>query len=268
MKVAVGGGRGFIGAAIVRALERAKLEVIVFGREGPPREPADVLVWAAGGREPDFAANRAAHVDAPLAAVRATQPQTIVYLSSAEIYGGAPVPFSETSPIDPRTPYAIAKHEGERALAGVAPSFFAIRPGVVYGPGQAPRMLVPRVIAALRTSTRLPLTPGDQTRDFLYVDDLAALVASCVTDDPSPGIYNAGTGRELSIKQACTLIANAIDPARISLLDFGAVEHRPDEQLRYVLDASRAATRAHWRAQVAFEDGVARTIASAPSRTP
>lgn len=263
LRVAVGGGRGFIGAAIVRALEAAACDVVAFGREGPPPGRADALVWAGGHREPELAANRAVHVDAPLAAARALAPRVIVDLSSAEVYGGAPVPFAEPGPTDPRTPYAIAKLEGERALAAVADSVYAIRPGVVYGPGQPPRMLIPRVIDSLRAGTRLPLTPGDQTRDFVFVDDLAALVVCCVCDDPSPGIYNAGTGRELSVRAACLAIVAAIDPARAPLLDFGAEPYRPAEQMRYVLDVSRTAARTGWRALVSFEDGIARIARAA-----
>jgi nucleoside-diphosphate-sugar epimerase len=260
VRIAVGGGRGFIGGAIARALTASGHDVIAFGREGVPGGHADALVWAGGRREDDLAANRASHVSAPLTAALALAPRVLVYLSTAEIYGGSPVPFREDGPIDPRTPYAIAKREGEETLAALAPSVYVVRPGVVYGPGQQPRMLIPRVLAALRAGEQMPLTGGAQTRDFLHVDDLVELVTCCLFDDPSPGTYNAGTGVETSVRDAATTLARAL--GREDLLDFGAAAPRPDEQERYVLDVTRAATRCGWRARVALADGLAR-LASA-----
>jgi len=260
VRIAVGGGRGFVGGAIVRTLAAAGHDVLAFGREGLPAGGghADALVWAAGGREADLAANRAVHVGAPLAAALALAPRTLVYLSSAEIYGGGPVPFREEGPIDPRTPYAIAKRDGEETLAALAPSVFVVRPGVVYGPGQAPRMLIPRVLASVRAGRRIALTDGTQTRDFLHVDDLVGLIACFLFGDPSPGTYNAGTGVETSVRDAATMLARAIDPAGERLLDFGALPPRDGEQQRYVLDVSRAQARCGWRAQIALADGLAR----------
>jgi nucleoside-diphosphate-sugar epimerase len=262
VRIAVGGGRGFLGGAIGRALAAAGHDVLGFGREGPPGGHADALVWAGGRREDDLAANRAAHVAAPLTAALGLAPRTLVYLSSAEIYGGAPVPFREDGPIDPRTPYAIAKREGEETLAALAPSVYVVRPGVVYGPGQAPRMLIPRVLQAVRAGETIALTDGTQTRDFLHVDDLVELVTCLLFDDPSPGTYNAGTGVETSVRDAATMLARAIDPARVTLLELGAIPPRPDEQQRYVLDVSRAATRCGWRARIALCDGLAQLAAS------
>jgi nucleoside-diphosphate-sugar epimerase len=254
VKVAVAGGRGFIGAAACRALEAAGADVIAFGREGVPAATADALVWAAGGRADDAAV----HVAAPVAAAHALGAQTIVYVSSGEVYGDAPVPFTEDGPIAPRTAYAIAKRDGERAIAAAAARAFVLRPGVVYGPDQPPRMLIPIVLAALRADRRVPLTPGDQTRDFIYVDDLASLVVRCLAADAPPGTYNAGTGREVTVREACTILAGD----RAALLDFGAQPYRADEQMRYALDPTRTAAQLGWRAQTSLEDGLARVAAT------
>jgi nucleoside-diphosphate-sugar epimerase len=248
VRIAVAGARGFIGGATARALEAAGHEVVAFDREGAPRTQVDALVWAAGAREIDLTANRAVHVTAAELAIDALAPRTLVYLSSGEVYGGAPVPFREDGPIDPRTPYAIAKREAESSLS--APVAIFLRPGVVYGPGQAPRMLVPRVIEAVRARTPIALTSGDQTRDFVFVDDLVELIVRCATEAAPAGIYNAGTGVETSIRQACLQIAGD----RADLLRFGELPPRPDEQRRYVLDPAHTAAVLGWRARTQHFD--------------
>src|SRR5262249_56852365 len=100
-----------------------------------------------------------------------------------ELYGGAPVPFREDGPIDPRTPYALAKRDGEAAIASAAARVIVLRPAVVYGPGQPAHMLFAKVAAALAAGVRVPLTAGAQTRDFVWVDEVAALVACAIAPD-------------------------------------------------------------------------------------
>ncbi len=252
VRVAVAGARGFIGGKTARHLAAAGHEVVAFDREGAPRDTqVDALVWAAGAREPDLDANRAVHVHAAQLAIAAMQPRTLVYLSTAEIYGGAPVPFREDGAIDPRTPDAIAKREAEVALR--APSVVILRPGVVYGPGQAPRMLIPRVLEALRANAPIALTSGEQTRDFVFVDDLVELIARALT--APAGTYNAGTGVETTIRQVCLLLAGD----RADLLRFGALPPRPDDQARYVLDPAHTHAALGWRARTALALGLRNT---------
>jgi nucleoside-diphosphate-sugar epimerase len=269
-RTAIAGGRGFIGSHLTAAIPGS----FVFGREGPPPRACEALVWAAGGRAGSAADLHDQHTDAPLRAIAALRPRRVVYLSSAEVYGQQPVPFSETTAPAPTTDYGHAKLDGELAVtaacAAAGIQLFIVRPAIVYGPGQAPTMLIPAALAALRAGQRFPATDGAQTRDFLHVDDLVALVLRCLGDLANPGhappdTYNAGSGRETSVRDVLRSLADAVGPAAADLLAFGARAPRVGEAVRYVLDIRRARERLRWSPAIDLEIGLRRLAATAAS---
>src|SRR5262249_49846464 len=116
-------------------------------------------------------------------------------------------------------------------------------------------MLIPSVARALGEGRRIALTAGEHTRDFVYVDDVAAaLVAALGAPD---GVYNIATGIETRVRDAVELLASHFPGS--NLRGFGERPPRPDEPRRYVLDVSRAASVLGWRASTSLADGLAAT---------
>jgi nucleoside-diphosphate-sugar epimerase len=252
--IAVAGASGFIGGAIVRALEGRN--ILALGREVPAGTRADVLVWAAGRREADLAANCAVHVEAPVRTARAIGATRVVYLSSGECYGPAPLPYREDGPALGTSDYARAKLAGERALGDVAATT-VLRLGVVYGPGQSPRMLIPEVAAGLKAGKRVALSPGEQTRDFVFVEDVARAVVRAIDKALPTTTVNIASGREVRVRDAVTQLCRALGASE-ELLGFGDIAMRPNEVMQYVLDVQRAADVLGWRATTTLADGFAR----------
>lgn len=257
---AIGGGRGFIGGHLHAAIPGA----LTFGREGPPALACAALVWAGGGRAGSAAELHEQHVASPARAISSLHPHRVVYLSSAEVYGRQPAPFSESAAPAPLTDYGRAKLDGESAVAAACANVCAdlviLRPAIVYGPGQAPTMLLPAALAALRAGLPFPTSDGRQTRDFLHIDDLVALVRRCLAADAPPDIYNAGSGREIRVRDALHTLAAAVGGDAADLLVFGAREPRPGEALRYVLDVRRARDRLGWSAAIDLTEGLRRLV--------
>ncbi|MDC0671119.1 NAD-dependent epimerase/dehydratase family protein [Nannocystis radixulma] len=263
--VALGGGGGFIGRAVTEALGRAR--VVAFGREGISEATCPevhVLIWAGGGRD----GGEEAHVAAPLRALAvaaARGARRVVYVSSGEVYGVQPVPFNEDAQRLGDTAYARAKIRGEdevrAAAAGLGIEAVIVRPGVVYGPGQRPGMLIPALLAALRAGQRFACTPGEQTRDFVHVADVARMIARCAEDDAPAGAYNAGTGVESSVAMVVRALAWRL--GRSELVELGALPYRAGEVMRYVLDPSRAKERLRFVAAVALARGL-ESVADGP----
>lgn len=147
-----------------------------------------------------------------LEAARAAGVQRFVYASSAAVYGDTrQLPVAEESRLQPLSPYAADKLAGEHylyyyftkhGLATTAFRFFNI-----YGPRQDPSSPYSGVISIFvnRIQTGVPVTifgDGQQTRDFVYVADLADLLAQSLGRSGLAGkTINVGTGVESSLLQ-------------------------------------------------------------------
>jgi UDP-glucose 4-epimerase len=141
----------------------------------------------------------------------------VVFASSSAVYDDdAPVPVTEKSTARPASPYGLNKYCSEFYLDyysryfGV--KFTAFRFMNVYGPRQDPKSHYSGVISIFmdRAVNNAPITifdDGEQTRDFVYVTDVAAAVTGACLDGLAEGeIINIGTGVEVSVN----LIAKTI----------------------------------------------------------
>jgi len=133
----------------------------------------------------------------------------VVYASSSAVYGAAPAPQAETDSPAPESPYAATKLAGELTVSSWARAYdlhaVSIRFFNVYGPGQDGGDYA-AVISAFcdRLATSDPPViygDGEQTRDFIYVDDaVRALLAAATAARRMRGeAVNIGTGASVSV---------------------------------------------------------------------
>ncbi|GDY33557.1 NAD-dependent epimerase/dehydratase family protein [Gandjariella thermophila] len=190
----------------------------------------------------------------------------VVFASSGgSIYGNPDcLPISEDLPVNPRSPYAASKVAGEiylnmyRQLHGLDCTHLAL--SNVYGPRQDPHgeagVVAIFVNALLRSRATRIFGDGENTRDYVYVDDVvAAFVAAC-GDAGGGRRYNIGTGVQTSDRHLHRLVADAVGAP-------DAPEHGPARlgDLRAsALDASAAAHELGWKPRVTLTEGVRRTV--------
>ena len=191
----------------------------------------------------------------------------VVFASSGgTIYGEADpalLPFDADTPQRPLSPYGVAKLAGGlyldvyRALHGLAGTTLAL--ANVYGPRQDPQGEAGVVaIFAGRLLSGQPCTvfgTGEQTRDFVYVDDVTdALLTAAEQADGQ--LLNIGTGVEISVNDLYRTMAGMVggpnDPVRGSA--------RPGELDRSALDPTRAASELGWRPVTGLDDGLRATL--------
>lgn len=123
-----------------------------------------------------------------------------VYASSSSVYGLTPdMPFKETSPLHPLSPYGVSKLAAEDLAFLYFQCFgvptVSLRFFTVYGPGQRPDMAFHKFLKAIQAGD--PITvygDGRQTRDFTYVEDIVAANLAALERGRPGQVYNIGGG--------------------------------------------------------------------------
>ena len=209
-----------------------------------------------------------------LEAVRACVPERrprIAFASTGgALYGSAaPLPTPETVQPSPESPYGVAKLSVEHYLEYYAHVWgletVALRFGNVYGPRQDPNGEAGVIaIFSARVARGDPLTiygDGTQTRDYVYVGDIAdAFVSAATVALPPRGAFgarafNIGTGVSSSVID----LVDALATVASTRPDVRFAPARPGELQESALDVSKAAALLDWRARVALSDGLAMT---------
>ncbi len=197
-------------------------------------------------------------------AVRFRTKQVIFASTGGAVYGEPQVlPADEDHPILPTSPYGFHKYLGEQYLAyyrrvhGLQTAI--LRYSNVYGPRQDPSTEsgVISIFASALLKGQKPVIFGDgtQTRDFVYVGDVAdANVRVLGRSIPEP--INIATGIETTVNDLFARL-RALTGAAVHATHGPAV---PGEVHRICLGITRAETLLGWRPQVPLEEGLRRTV--------
>ena len=235
----------------------------------------EVVFHLAGrpGVRPSFRQGRLYHHDnveasARLVAAAQGSPSVrrIVYASSSSLYGNAPVPFLETAPVAPISPYGRTKLAAERTVLAANTGRLetvALRYFTVYGPDQRPDLALRRFAeAALRGAHLHVLGDGTQSRDFTHVDDIVEATVLAAGAPVAGMAVNVGGGSRVSLLEAIRLLEHLTGRTvhvRHEPVARGDVRHTE-------ADLTRARELLGFRPRVAFADGYAEEVAWVRSR--
>jgi UDP-glucose 4,6-dehydratase len=206
------------------------------------------------------------------------QIKLFVHVSTDEVYGDGShgVASHEATILEPTNPYAATKAGAEYIVKAYYRSFrvpiIITRGNNVYGPHQYPEKIIPKFVNQIAAGRKLTLHgSGANTRNYLYVEDVARAFDVVLHRGRVGEIYNIGGTNELSNRRVAEEIVRRLTdagrdlptdkPLPAELLD-RFIEHtvdRPFNDLRYPLDCSKL-HELGWREEVAWEDGLARTV--------
>src|SRR5438105_13707061 len=198
-----------------------------------------------------------------LAAARRVGARRFVFASSGgAVYGEQQVfPAPEDHPRRPASPYGVSKLCGEEyvELAGrESLSTMSLRYANVYGPGRDPMGEAGVVAIFLHKMLRgdAPVINGDgeQTRDFVYVEDVARANLLALQGRQT-GALNVGTGQETSVNEVARILASAAGYTT-------GIAHgspAPGEQRRSVVDPRAAKKQLGWSPGVGLQAGLLQT---------
>jgi UDP-glucose 4-epimerase len=296
VRVLVTGGSGFIGAHVVDRLIVHGHEPRVFDLVLDPRRVADRVDQVVGDIL-DVAALRAAmrgcdavvhlaavadvdevavdplHADlvntrgtgVVLEAAREEGIRRFIYGSTIWVYGNTAgaEPLDEDVPLaSPEHFYTATKLAGELycrsygQMFGLAPTI--LRFGIPHGPGARPSTVVARFVARALAGEPLRINGnGDQTRQFVYVADLADGIVASLTEKAQGRTYNLVGDEHVSVREIARIVQAHIGDV--------SIEHapgRPGDLGSVHISGRRASHELGWRARTTFADGVGRYVAS------
>jgi UDP-glucose 4-epimerase len=193
--------------------------------------------------------------------------EKVIFSSTGGAISGdeAPVPARETDPVQPESPYDIAKMAVEHYLRFFSRQYriipISLRYANVYGPRQnglgeagVVAILIEKFLAGHQAVIN---GNGLQTRDFVYVADVVAANLLALTY-PSAGVFNIGTGQETDIRT----IARKLQDLTGSPINPTHGPAKPGEQRRSALNSRLAEDELRWRPRVSLDEGLGRTVVS------
>jgi|HubBroStandDraft_6_1064221.scaffolds.fasta_scaffold195057_2 UDP-glucose 4-epimerase len=205
-----------------------------------------------------------------LAAISERRPDRFLFAGSCSEYG-FPMKdghlISEDQPLRPTSLYGAAKAAAEvygQALAlQLKIPFTALRLFNVFGPGEAPHRLLPSILQALDQDRSVDLTGGDQQRDLLHVDDVAAaLLAAARSEHLKPfAAYNICSGQPVRIREVGETAASLMGKPQ-HLMQWGTLPYRSDEPMWVVGDPARFQQDTSWQPKMDLTEGVRTMIAA------
>jgi len=204
-------------------------------------------------------------------AMRDVGVRRVILASSGAVYGDqGEQPLVETAIPDPGSPYAVSKVSAEHYVHTIGKLWgmetVCLRIFNAYGPGQHLPPSHPPVVPhflrqALRGGTLVVHGDGQQTRDYVYVDDVvSAMVAAATAPNVNGLVINVGSGTETSIRELVKKVGettgNEVDSLYNSNTSGGVSRMRADLSL--------AAQKLNYRPSIRLDDGLRMTLQRDP----
>lgn len=195
-----------------------------------------------------------------LEAARAAGVRKFVYAASSSCYGLAATPTREDHPIAPQYPYALSKFQGEQAAFHWHQVYRlpvnSIRIFNAYGTRVRTTGVYGAVFGVFfkQKLSGKPFTvvgDGSQTRDFIYVTDIARAFLAAAETAIAGQVFNVGAGNPQSVNRLVELLGGT--PVY--------VPKRPGEPDCTWADISKVTSQLGWQPVVSLENGVAKMVA-------
>ena len=208
-----------------------------------------------------------------LEAAKEARIKLFIHVSTDEVYGEGEtgIPSHEGSPLEPTNPYSATKAGAEYLVKAYHRSFnlpiIITRGNNVYGPHQYPEKIIPKFINQLMRG--LPLTlhgTGSNTRNYLFVEDVARAFELILHKGTVGQIYNIGGDNEVSnieVARALLRLMGLVDKAgniqAAEQQNIIFVPDRPFNDLRYPLDCKKL-NELGWKEEVTWDEGLSKTV--------
>lgn len=204
-------------------------------------------------------------------AMRDVGVRRVILASSGAVYGDqGEQPLKETATPDPRSPYAVSKVAAEYYVRTIGKLWemetVCLRIFNAYGPGQHLPASHPPVVPlflrqALRGGTLVAHGDGQQTRDYVYVDDVvSAMVAAATAPNVNGLVINVGSGVETSIRDLVRKVGETTGQEVNTLFN----SNTSGGVSRMKADLTLAAQKLNYRPSINLDKGLRLTLQRDP----
>lgn len=190
--------------------------------------------------------------------------QALIVMGTAEEYGDTnSPPFVETLREQPNSVYSLSK-VCQTYLCQTYHRLYklpvvVLRPSIVYGPEQGQDMFLPALILSLLRNKNFSMTKGEQTRDFIFVDDLINVMLLATKNLQARGeVINIASGKAIRLEFLAKYVAKLL--MKEEFLQVDALPYRKNEIFNYSVDISKACELLNWIPKTSFESGLEKTI--------
>jgi len=289
-RVLVTGGNGYLGSFLVKALEKENANVFVVSRNAEllynhftvditdfdaihkvvqEIQPDVVFHLAANiSRSRDFAIYNdmaKVNVTGTLNVLQALQnlDAHFIFTSSSEIYGNNTSPFNENQLPKPVSPYSLSKVNAEMLIQTYClnhnKKFTNLRIFNFYGEHMPEDFFIPQMINSLKREEDFLMTKGEQTRDFLYVDDVVqALLLTAKNTNSYNETMNVCSGKGTKLNELAAAVNKKMN-AKAKII-VGAIPYRDNEVWEMIGDNSKIKQKLGFEPQVNLENGIQRVL--------
>jgi len=198
-----------------------------------------------------------------LEAARVNKIHSFIFASSGAPLGSAPCPVHEEIAPHPISPYGASKLAGEGYCSAYKNSYnintVVLRFSNVYGPGSANKnSLVAKFIKNILNGESIEIYGnGNQTRDFIYIDDLIRAITMSATKQNIGGeIFQISSGRETSVLEVSNIILDIMKNFGFQNLNKYNTPSREGDVLRNYANNDKAGRLLNWRPEIDLRQGL------------
>lgn len=187
--------------------------------------------------------------------------ESLILTGTSSEYGIKENKMRETDILEPLTFYAASKGSATLLAQVFAKQYKKpiniLRPFSVYGPYEEPTRFIPTIINALINKTDINLTPGEQRRDFIYIEDMTDAYMFLAKQNSIGEIFNIGTGNQFTNDEVVDTLFKITD--KNTNINKGTYEKRTWDTSNWVADISKIKNLG-WEPKFSLEEGLKKTF--------
>jgi dTDP-glucose 4,6-dehydratase len=190
---------------------------------------------------------------------RRTYLERYLHVSSPEVYGTCEGTVTESSPVNPSTPYAASKASADLLLQTFRKQFgfplLTVRATNVYGARQQLFKIIPRSVIYLKSGRTIELHGGGKAvKSYIHIRDVSQGELSILEKGKVGELYHLSPDRGIEVREVVRILCDRVGKSYDASVR--AVEERPGQDKAYIIDSTKARRDLGWATEVPLQEGL------------